>query len=111
MRVRFFLASHEIGFAGHPTIATVVSLLNRGLVSRPELTLETLNGPLPISVRVGANGQPEVEMLQIAPMFGAAVSVDDIVAITGLPADCIMGLPRLVSKGQLSQRLQQGRIG
>ena len=99
MRVRFFLPSHEIGFAGHPTIATVVSLLDRGLVSGPELTLETLNGPLPISVRTGANGQPVVEMLQIAPVFGDAVSVDDILAITGLPADCILGVPRLVSTG------------
>jgi trans-2,3-dihydro-3-hydroxyanthranilate isomerase len=99
MRVRFFLPSHEIGFAGHPTIATVVSLLDRGLLSGPELTLETLNGSLSISVTVGANGQPLVEMLQIAPVFGSEVSVDDIVAITGMAADCIVGVPRLVSTG------------
>ncbi len=99
MRVRFFLPSHEIPFAGHPTIATVVSLLDRGLVFGPELTLETLNGPLPITVRQGANGQPVVEMLQTAPVFGAEVSVDDIAAITGLPAECIIGVPRLVSTG------------
>jgi trans-2,3-dihydro-3-hydroxyanthranilate isomerase len=99
MRVRFFLPSHEIPFAGHPTIATVVSLLDRGLVSGPELRLETLNGPLPISVRQGANGRPRVEMLQAAPVFGAQVSVDDIVAITGLPADSIVGVPQLVSTG------------
>jgi trans-2,3-dihydro-3-hydroxyanthranilate isomerase len=99
MRVRFFLPSHEIPFAGHPTIATVVSLLDRGLVAGPELTLETLNGPLLISVRQGANGQPIVQMLQTAPVFGAEVSVDDIVAITGLPADSIVGTPQLVSTG------------
>jgi trans-2,3-dihydro-3-hydroxyanthranilate isomerase len=99
MRVRFFLPTREIPFAGHPTIATVVSLLDRGLVAGPELTLETLNGPLAISVRQGANGQPMVEMLQMAPVFGAEVSVDDIVAITGLAADCIVGVPRLVSTG------------
>jgi trans-2,3-dihydro-3-hydroxyanthranilate isomerase len=99
MRVRFFLPSHEIPFAGHPTLATVISLLDRGLVKGPELTLETLNGPLPISVRPGANGQPVVEMLQSQPVFGAEVSVDDIAAITGLPADCIIGVPRLVSTG------------
>ncbi len=99
MRVRFFLPSHEIPFAGHPTIATVISLLDRGLVSGPELTLETLNGPLAISVRQGGNGQPVVDMLQTAPVFGAEVAVDDIAAITGLPADCSVGAPRLVSTG------------
>jgi trans-2,3-dihydro-3-hydroxyanthranilate isomerase len=99
MKVRFFLPSHEIPFAGHPTIATVISLLDRGLVSGPELTLETRNGPLPISVRQGVNGQPVVEMLQTAPVFGAEVCVDDIAAITGLPVDCIIGVPRLVSTG------------
>lgn len=99
MRVRFFLPSHEIPFAGHPTIATVLSLLDRRLVSGPELTLDTLNGPLAISVRDGANGQPLVEMLQTAPVFGAEVPLDDILAMTGLPEDCIVGQPRLVSTG------------
>ena len=111
MRVRFFLPSHEIGFAGHPTIATVVSLLDRGLLSGPELTLETLNGPLPISVRRGANGQPVVEMLQVAPVFGADVSLDDIVAITGLPAGCIVGVPRLVSTGLVYPVVQIDDVG
>lgn len=32
-KVRYFLASQEIPFAGHPTVATVASLASRGMVA------------------------------------------------------------------------------
>src|SRR5690606_6339880 len=41
IRVRYFLASREIPFAGHPTIATVASLLERGMAGPGRVTLET----------------------------------------------------------------------
>jgi trans-2,3-dihydro-3-hydroxyanthranilate isomerase len=110
-RVRFFLPTHEIPFAGHPTIATVVSLLDRALVKGPELTLETLNGALRISVRRGVNGQAVVEMLQVRPVFGAEVAVDDIVAITGMPRDGIVGVPQLVSTGLVYPVVQVAEAG
>ncbi len=33
VRVRYFLASREIPFAGHPTIATVAAMQSRGMLN------------------------------------------------------------------------------
>ena len=41
VRFRIYLASREIPFAGHPTLAGVASLLHRGLVNGKRLTVET----------------------------------------------------------------------
>ena len=41
VRFRIYLASKEIPFAGHPTLAGVASLLHRGLVNGTRLTVET----------------------------------------------------------------------
>jgi PhzF family phenazine biosynthesis protein len=52
--VRYYTAKREILMAGHPTIATVASLIDRGLVDlstgAAEFTLEVGAGVLPIRV-------------------------------------------------------------
>ncbi|MCL6283343.1 PhzF family phenazine biosynthesis protein [Ruegeria sp. 2012CJ41-6] len=94
IRVRYFLASREIPFAGHPTIATVAALRARGLVSKDELTLETGAGI--VSVRVDGD---QIEMTQVAPEFGAEVPADIVANALGLNVGDIIGQPQMVSTG------------
>ncbi len=101
--VRYYLANREILMAGHPTVATVVSLLSRGLVTlrdgRAGFTLEVGAGVLPIEVRAPAGAAPLVTMTQPRPQFGARHDPAAIAAIYGLEAGDILGAPRTVSTG------------
>lgn len=96
-RVRYFLASREIPFAGHPTIATAVSLLRRGIVSGPHMVLETGAGLIAVEVEEGDASR--VTMTQIAPDFGPYPPPDLIAAVGGIEATDILGAPQLVSTG------------
>lgn len=97
-RVRYFLASGEIPFAGHPTIATVLSLLHREKLSSTRITLETRAGIVPIELDQSF-GQPRVIMTQNAPEFGPKVDPSHIAAIGGIEASDIIGVPQIVSTG------------
>lgn len=94
---RYYLAEREIPMAGHPTIATVASLLSRGIVGPEDsFTLEVGAGVLPIRISGG-----QIVMTQARPEFLSTVSAAEIAAIYGLsPADFI-GTPQLVSTGTL----------
>ncbi len=94
IRVRYFLASREIPFAGHPTIATVAAMRSRGMFDGDALTLETGAGVVAIKL----NGD-EIEMTTVAPQFGVKVPADLVAAAVGLPADAIISQPQLVSTG------------
>ena len=94
IRVRYFLASREIPFAGHPTIATVAAMRHRGLIDDGALTLETLAGVIPVSV-LG----DQVSMVQVAPEFGRKVPAEILAAAVGLTADDIAHPPQIVSTG------------
>ena len=48
MKVRYFMADREIPFAGHPTVASVASMVDRGLAGAGALTLGTGAGIIPI---------------------------------------------------------------
>lgn len=93
VKVRYFLASHEIPFAGHPTIATAISLHDRGLIGE-QATFETGAGVLPISIKDGL-----VSMQQNAPRFGDEYARDEIANIFGLSAEDIIDAPQFVSTG------------
>jgi len=97
-RVRYFLAGGEIPFAGHPTIATVLSLLNRDKLSSTRITLETQAGIVPIEIDQSF-GQPRVIMTQKAPEFGPKVDPSNVAAIGGIEAGDIVGMPQIVSTG------------
>ena len=94
VRVRYFLASREIPFAGHPTIATVAAMKSRGLFSGDSLMLETGAGLVSIQLNGG-----EIEMTQVAPKFGAHVSADLVASAIGLSEDAIISPPQMVSTG------------
>lgn len=94
LRVRYFLASREIPFAGHPTLATVVALRQRGFVGDGPLVLETGAGLIPVEVQ-----GTHVKMTQIAPVFGETVDPAIVAPVAGLdPAD-IVGAPQITSTG------------
>lgn len=94
VKVRYFLASREIPFAGHPTIATVAALQARGFLSGDTLTLDTGAGPVPVTLRDGW-----IEMTQVAPEFGPMPEVDLVAEVAGVSPDQIVGQPQLVSTG------------
>ncbi|MEO1686354.1 MAG: PhzF family phenazine biosynthesis protein [Pseudomonadota bacterium] len=100
---RYYLADREIPMAGHPTVATVVSLVSRGMVTlqdgRADFTLEVGSGVLPIVVTEAAWGGVTVEMTQARPRFGAYQDPGEVAAIYGLSADDVVGRPRIVSTG------------
>lgn len=95
MRVRYFFPTHEIPFAGHPTIASVASALSRGRVTGPSLTVETGAGVIAIEVSV----EGWITMTQNAPIFGAHVPAADVAAVVGLSEGDVVGTPQIVSTG------------
>ena len=97
-KVRYFLASGEIPFAGHPTVATVLSLLHRGKIAGGPLTLETGAGIIPICIDLSA-GRPKVMMTQIAPEFGPVIDAKTVADIGTIDAADIIAPPQIVSTG------------
>ncbi|MCT8330446.1 PhzF family phenazine biosynthesis protein [Albidovulum sediminis] len=98
-RVRYFLADREIPFAGHPTIATVASLLERGMASGDSLTLETLAGVIGVEILAQPGAMPQIVMTQIAPEFREAVPPAEVAAVSGIEVDDIVGTPQIVTSG------------
>jgi len=98
IKVRYFLASREIPFAGHPTIATVASLVARGLTRGRELMLETSAGLVPITIDARED-VPRITMTQVAPVFGPDLPRDLVAAVGGIAADDIIATPQVVSTG------------
>jgi len=100
--VRYYLADKPIPMAGHPTIATVASILDRGLVTladgRANFTLEVGSGVMPIEVEDNG-GLSRITMTQAAPSFGPQFDPFEIADIYGLEATDIVGIPQAVSTG------------
>lgn len=94
LKVKYYLASREIPFAGHPTIATVAALVHRDKIGDGALTLETGAGIVAVDV-VG----DDITMTQVAPDFGLQVPADVVARVGGIPAEMIVAPPRIVSTG------------
>jgi PhzF family phenazine biosynthesis protein len=94
LKVKYYLASREIPFAGHPTIATVAALLHRGMIGEGALTLETGAGIVAIDV-VG----DLITMTQVAPEFGVEVPAEIVARVGGISPDAIVTTPQIVSTG------------
>lgn len=92
---RYYLPHAEIPLAGHPTIATVASLIDRGLVGEGSFTLEVGAGVLPIDV----SSDGAITMTQPAPRFGDNQDPELIADIYGLTVSDIVGVPQIVSTG------------
>ncbi|MDF0601534.1 PhzF family phenazine biosynthesis protein [Psychromarinibacter sp. C21-152] len=98
--VRYFLADREVPFAGHPTIATVASMLERGRLAETGGRLETGAGVIPIDVAAPPNGGgPVITMTQNAPVFGPRLDPGLVAAVGGLSPDDFLAPPRIVSTG------------
>ncbi|MGX9357052.1 PhzF family phenazine biosynthesis protein [Roseobacteraceae bacterium S113] len=96
--VRYFLASGEIPFAGHPTVASAASLYRRGIIGMGRSVLETGAGLVPIDISE-KEGVISVEMTQIAPTFGAQVPADLVARVVGLTPEDIIAPPQFCSTG------------
>ncbi len=94
-KVRYFLARAEIPFAGHPTIATVASLADRGMIVDGAVHLETGAGIVP--VQLSEDGL--ITMTQPAPTFGEKVPGGIAAEVVGLKPGDILGTPQIVSTG------------
>ena len=97
--VRYFLASAEIPFAGHPTVATVASLVDRGLIEGETATLETGAGIIPVEIKHQGSAPPLITMTQVAPSFGSKMPADLVAAVGGISPEDIIGEPQVVSTG------------
>ena len=97
-RVRYFLSDREIPFAGHPTIATAMSIISRGKHDKSKLVFETLAGL--ICVEVSCSGdQVKISMTQPKPKFGFKIEKKVLSQIGCIPEDSILCKPQVVSAG------------
>ena len=97
-RVRYFLSDKEIPFAGHPTIATAMSLISRGKHDNNNLVFETLAGLIHVEVS-WLGDQIKISMTQPAPRFGLKIDNKILSTIGGIPEDSILCEPQVVSTG------------
>ncbi|MGB0798772.1 MAG: PhzF family phenazine biosynthesis protein [Planktomarina sp.] len=93
-KFRIYLATREIPFAGHPTLAGVASLIHRGMVSGSSLTIETQAGLIGIEIE-----GDQIVMTQIAPVFGPIVDATLVANALSISPDDIIAPPQVVSTG------------
>lgn len=102
--VRIFNRTHEMPFAGHPSIGAAYALAKRGLAPGGEARLEVPAGLVAARILTGADGQPEGAAV-VAPQplqLGEILSAAEIAACLGLePQDVLTAAhpPRVVSMG------------
>lgn len=94
IKVRYFMADREIPFAGHPTLATVAAMRDRGMISGDRIVLETGAGPVPVAL-----AGDTIEMTQVAPRFGAQVDSSLVAQVLRLSPEDIAAPPQVVSTG------------
>ncbi len=99
VRVRYFLANTEIPFAGHPTLATVASLADRGRIAGGKVVLETGAGLIPVELGGDAGGERLITMRQARPVFHGPVPAEIVAPVVGLKPEDIMHPPQIVSTG------------
>lgn len=93
---RYYTASGEIKMAGHPTVATVAALIDRGAVAPPaRFALEVGAGV--IEIDVAADG--EIVMTQLRPSFGRRYQPAEIAPLFGLAPENFLAPPQTVSTG------------
>jgi PhzF family phenazine biosynthesis protein len=97
-RVRYFLSDREIPFAGHPTIATAMSLISRGKHDKNKLVFETLAGLIHVEVSCSGD-QTKISMTQPKPKFGFKIEKKVLSEIGGIPENSILFKPQVVSTG------------
>jgi trans-2,3-dihydro-3-hydroxyanthranilate isomerase len=106
VRVRYFMPHKEIPFAGHPTIATAMMLVQEGMIpvqpSQAVIDFEFNIGILPVEIFFGADGKPlKAIMTQQKPSFTHVVEAEGVTGCMGIvKEDLIDGAPvQVVSTG------------
>ena len=94
IRVKYYLASREIPFAGHPTIATVAALLHRKKIGQGRLTLETGAGIVTVDV-----AGDMITLTTVAPEFGPEVPAEMVATAGGITVADIIAPPQVVATG------------
>lgn len=92
-RVRIFTPSHEMTFAGHPTIGTAWVLLDEGAIvaDEPKFSLEEKVGPVP--VRINAGERPLIWLTTPPITFGPTYSPPLCAELLGLTPDRLLDIP------------------
>jgi len=105
VRARYFTPAEEIPLAGHPTIASIHTLVEADRImltgERTRISLELKAGIVSVDV-LSAEGQPrEIVMTQLKPKFLSTVPYDNAASVFGLSTeDFVTGKPvQVVSTG------------
>ena len=104
-RVRFFTPQREIPLAGHPTIATMHTLVEEGridLSGGPARVVQELNiGVLPVDIALDAERNVRIVMTQAKPEFLRRLDRNVFAQALGLsPGDMLADVPaQVVSTG------------
>lgn len=90
-RFRYFTPAEEIPLAGHPTIATVASLVDAGRIrlagdSTP-VGVELTAGVIEVEIKAEASGPPMIVMKQKRPEFLRSYEAAEVLPAFGLTAD------------------------
>ncbi|NNJ12854.1 PhzF family phenazine biosynthesis protein [Chloroflexales bacterium ZM16-3] len=102
---RYFTPVEEIPLAGHPTIATIIALVDAGRIAlagdTTHLSLELPAGVIPIVIYAEGGQARRVVMSQLAPRFLAVYDPAEVLPAFGLRAEDVMpGAPvQTVSTG------------
>ncbi len=104
-RFRFFTPAEEIPLAGHPTIATVHSLIDEDCLQltadRTTITVELAAGVIEVEVQSQGGAVQQIVMSQLAPRFMGTSTADAVMPAFNLtPDDCLPDVPlQIVSTG------------
>lgn len=104
-RARYFTPAEEIPLAGHPTIATVFSLVESGRLKMEsdylKIPLVLRDGPIDVEIFAASGNVERVVMAQRKPQFLRTYTPDEVLPIFGLSsADLLPGaLIQTVSTG------------
>jgi trans-2,3-dihydro-3-hydroxyanthranilate isomerase len=105
VRARYFTVREEIPLAGHPTVATVMALVDGGRLrlsgDLSHFTLELTAGTIDIEVLASNGSATAVIMSQLAPRFLRTYDPQEVLPALGLEtADLLDGAPvQVVSTG------------
>jgi trans-2,3-dihydro-3-hydroxyanthranilate isomerase len=103
---RYFTPAEEIPMAGHPTVATILGLMERKQLPFPseriiQTTLELKAGILPIEIKTVDDQQPIVTMSQMKPQFLTCCDPEEVALALNVPREGLAeGVPiQVVSTG------------
>lgn len=91
-QLRYFLPNSELSSCGHATMAAVTVMVQRGLLSGGEATLETAGGLLPITW-VEENGKVTVQMEQGLPALGNTADPEEVCRALGITPEQLSSWP------------------